>query len=640
MMIDPVKQLEKKFFELLSTEVAMQKFLNNEAFAGIWFWDLHDRGTIWLSNSLEKLLGFEENQHLKIPLSWNELLPVDRIDTICNSFDTYLASDTESQFEMQIPFLQKNSRVHYLKCRAIAVNNKSYLLGLIQVQHKSEEIRTDHITEFPFTRNSIELEQEIPLKNLAVDINDDHEFASKYESLINAGNLGGWEYKVDNGDLWCSKEYFELLGYDTSSIKSWEKYETQKVWVDLLHPEDKENARAYFTNYLKHLKGIYRQEFRMKHADGNWIWVSSRGKVMSEIVDGVKTKIVIGTHTDISESKRLEKKLFESNTLMLKDNALLNSIINSPDNIIIISIDMEYRYTSFTNNYRKFVKEKFGKDIYIGYKLIDIFSESQLTIFKPKIDAALSGEHCELSVSIPIDSNKLLYVNNKYNPIQDEYGKIIGATVFIHDITSEKNSEIENKMNELRYSSLFYGASDAIFIANAATGFLVDVNLKAIELTGYEKSELLSMHQTQLHPPEILLEIESIFKKFSSAKGFISIESLVLSKNGKLIPVQITAGSTFQIGEETFVAGYFKDISSRVRITEELKIHSQHLKDIAWTQSHMLRAPLTRLMGLVNALHRGIVPEEEKSMYLNYVKEASNELDDVIRDITANTIIN
>jgi len=36
-MIEPIKQLEKKFYQLLSTDVAMQNFLNDEAFAGIWF---------------------------------------------------------------------------------------------------------------------------------------------------------------------------------------------------------------------------------------------------------------------------------------------------------------------------------------------------------------------------------------------------------------------------------------------------------------------------------------------------------------------------------------------------------------------------------------------------------------------------
>jgi PAS domain-containing protein len=79
------------------------------------------------------------------------------------------------------------------------------------------------------------------------------------------------------------------------------------------------------------------------------------------------------------------------------------------------------------------------------------------------LDAALRGEHFELEGSIPLESGETNYIINKYNPIESENGKVIGATVFIHDVTKEKKAEIKNRINELRYSSLFSGASDAIF---------------------------------------------------------------------------------------------------------------------------------------------------------------------------------
>ena len=636
-MIEPIKQLEKKFYQLLSTDVAMQNFLNDEAFVGIWFWDLNNRNHIWLSQSLKKLLGFEKDYLLQIPLSWNELLPINDIDTICSSFDDYLAKDQEEAIEIDIPFLQKSSRINFLKCRAIAVKKKSYLLGLVQLQNQNEGIRSNSITEFPFINQGYKSLHEIPLKVVVKEVDY---FASKYESLIIAGNLGGWEYKVDSGELWCSKQYFDLLGYDTTSIKSWEKYSTQKVWIDLLHPDDVEYATSKFADFLKNLKGGYRQEFRMKHFDGHWIWISSKGSLILEEIDGVKTLMIIGTHTDISENKRLEEELFETNAMVLKDNALLKSIINSPEDIFVVSIDTEYRFTSFSNNYQVFVKENFGKDAIVGNKILDVFSDAQLTIFKPAIDAALSGKYFEINTLIPSNSGKRTYVDNKYNPIQNEAGKIIGATIFIHDITKEKIAEIENKTNELRYASLFSGASDAIFIANSKTGYIVDVNLKAEELMGYAKSELVTMHQSQIHPPELLEEIKIKFREFTSTDEFHLLETFILTKNGKKIPVEITTGSLFQIGDETFSAAYFKNITSRKIIAKELEKQNQQLKEIAWTQSHKVRAPLTRIMGLANALQKGIVPDCEIATYLKFIKISSDELDTVIREITYKTVVN
>ncbi len=585
-------------------------------------------------------MGFDKDYLLQIPLSWNELLPINDIDTICSSFDAYLAKGKEDAIEIDIPFLQKNSRINFLKCRAIAVNDQSYLLGLVQIQNHNEGFRTNSITEFSFTNPGSKQVGKVPVLKPEINKDQAYIYSSKYESLIKAGNLGGWEYKVDTGELWCSKEYFELLGYDTTSIKSWEKYSTQKVWIDLLHPDDVEYATSKFAEFLKNLNGGYHQQFRMKHANGHWIWISSKGSLIFEEIDGVKILMIIGTHTDISESKRLEQQLFESNALVLQDNALLKSIINSPEDIFVVSIDTEYRLTSFSNNYIKFTKEKFNKNIYIGYKVLDLFNEMQLNVFKPALDAALKGETYEIKAAIPVNENQLSYVENKYNPILNDHGKVIGATVFIHDVTKEKKAEIANKINELSYASLFSGASDAIFIANSKTGYIVDVNLKAEELMGYTKSELVTMHQSQIHPPELLEEIKVKFKEFTSTDEFHLLETFILTKNGHRIPVQITAGSSFRIGDEIFSAAYFKDITSRKIIAKELEKQQQQLKEIAWTQSHLVRAPLTRIMGLANALQKGIVPDCEIATYLKFIKSSSDELDKVIREITSKTVVN
>ena len=714
-------------------------------------------------------MGFDLNYQFKLPSSWENLIPSNEIESICASFDKYLVSNTAESFEIDIPFIRKNKLSIPLHCRAITVNDKSYLLGLVQMQVKIKDRRTDRITSFPFIAKSESRALNQISDNSNQDYYNDKEYASKYESLIIAGNLGGWEYRVNTGALWCSKEYFELLGYDTSMIQSWEKYDVQQVWIDLIHPDDVAIARAYFGQYLKSLKGVYHQNFRMKHADGSWVWISSKGKVMEEIIDGVKSALVIGTHTDITESKQLEEQLHKSNMLMQKDIALFQSIINSPEDIFIVSIDTEYRYTAFSPKYKSFVKEKFGKDIHIGYRVLDIFSEAQLAVFKPALDAALRGENNQLTVGIPTNSSQITYVENHYNTIQYSNGNVIGATVFIHDITAEKNAEMSNKINDLRCRSLFNSTNDAIFIANVNTGIIVDVNQNACELMGYEKQELIGMHQAELHPTDVIVDIKKKFLDLTKLNEFKSTESFIKTKSNKRIPVLITAASAFQFDNEIFQVAYFKDLTdSRAAIantsnllellktaemisttgiiendlvnnkiiwsdeffkilgyepqsfeldkdslynhihsddrdkfvlwqemamkligqsetvelrilkndgtissirtsgnsfadesgnvtkfiavakditiskkaSEELLKQNNQLKEIAWTQSHIVRAPLTRLMGLVYAMQRGIVPESEKGIYFNYMVDSANELDNVIKEITAKTVSN
>ncbi len=72
-----------------------------------------------------------------------------------------------------------------------------------------------------------------------------------------------------------------------------------------------------------------------------------------------------------------------------------------------------------------------------------------------------------------------------------------------------------------------------------------------------------------------------------------------------------------------------------LEINEAVKEQNEKLKDIAWTQSHVVRAPLARLMGLVNILQMGEeMPELNKTQILENVVSSANELDGIIREIT------
>lgn len=84
--------------------------------------------------------------------------------------------------------------------------------------------------------------------------------------------------------------------------------------------------------------------------------------------------------------------------------------------------------------------------------------------------------------------------------------------------------------------------------------------------------------------------------------------------------------------------GYIEDVTLQKQVNLNLEKQNDQLKDIAWTQSHLVRAPLSRLMGLVNVLHRNIVPKEEEAQYLTYLKDSAIELDNIIKESTQKTM--
>jgi len=62
------------------------------------------------------------------------------------------------------------------------------------------------------------------------------------------------------------------------------------------------------------------------------------------------------------------------------------------------------------------------------------------------------------------------------------------------------------------------------------------------------------------------------------------------------------------------------------------------LKDIAWTQSHVVRAPLANLQGLISLLkdnlNSGVTDDEE---LIDYITDSVEKLDEIIKDIVKKT---
>ncbi len=79
------------------------------------------------------------------------------------------------------------------------------------------------------------------------------------------------------------------------------------------------------------------------------------------------------------------------------------------------------------------------------------------------------------------------------------------------------------------------------------------------------------------------------------------------------------------------------DITEEKTGQEKLLDQLEKLKEIAWIHSHMVRAPLAKIMGLTDLIKKQIcTPEEEKEL-LNAIIDSSKELDDMIKSIVHKT---
>ena len=138
-------------------------------------------------------------------------------------------------------------------------------------------------------------------------------------------------------------------------------------------------------------------------------------------------------------------------------------------------------------------------------------------------------------------------------------GLIICSVV---DITESKRIKDELIESELRYRTLFDGASDAIFLHDT-DGRIYETNTIASRLLGYSKKEFMNMrlHELDTHP-ETLLTPEKV-QQFQS-RGYILFETVQKKKDGSTINVEISSRITEYFGMSA-VMSTVRDMSERCR---------------------------------------------------------------------------
>lgn len=120
---------------------------------------------------------------------------------------------------------------------------------------------------------------------------------------VDGADYGLWDWNVVTGEVYFSQRYMAMLGYE-----QYELPHAYSTWEHLCKPEDLVEYNAAVEDYIAAGKGFLQDEFEMRCKDGSFIWVLSRGKIVSRRRDGTPLRVV-GTHQDITELKEREAEL-------------------------------------------------------------------------------------------------------------------------------------------------------------------------------------------------------------------------------------------------------------------------------------------------------------------------------------------
>ena len=304
--------------------------------------------------------------------------------------------------------------------------------------------------------------------------------------------------------------------------------------------------------------------------------------------------------------KRAEKDLVEAERSAEEKTALLKLILESPQGVVIFSLDREYRYTEFTNAHREAMKELWGAEIALGMSMPDVIANpADRERAKRYFDRALQGENLLVEEEYGEKSLHRLFFENRYSPLRDAAGKIFGLTVFVTDITKRKSAEEE----VLKLRAAVEQSANTILITDTK-GVIEYVNPAFQKNTGYSPDEVLG------HPPNILKS------GYQDADFYRDLWETILDgqiwkgqmhnkcKDGSLSWVSATISPVFNDRREIVrFIGIQEDINELKTMEASLREALDRAEEATLAKSeflanmsHEIRTPINGIMGMTDLL--------------------------------------
>ncbi|NLV27194.1 MAG: PAS domain S-box protein [Methanomicrobiales archaeon] len=128
--------------------------------------------------------------------------------------------------------------------------------------------------------------------------------SEQLSQAITGSQIGIWDWEVQTGELTVNERWADIIGYTLDELKPI----SIQTWNRLTHPDDLKDSSDLIQKHFSGDLPFYEYEARMKHKNGEWVWIHDRGNVTEWDSEGKPVRMV-GTHTDISGRKRAEEEI-------------------------------------------------------------------------------------------------------------------------------------------------------------------------------------------------------------------------------------------------------------------------------------------------------------------------------------------
>jgi PAS domain S-box-containing protein len=553
---------------------------------------------------------------------WSKTLGYERNEVIGKWYGDFLHPDYVEHFRKNFPAFKKRGYVSDVQFKLRRKDN-TYI-------HVSFEGCIGYTPEGKFKQTYCVF-KDITEQKLA-------EEALRRSEVINnsmVSNIGDVIVVIDKDGInqYKSPNITKLFGWKPEELIG------KSTW-DIVYPDDLEAGRKFIDSVAAEPNLTRTTEVRYKRKDGNYVWIEITA---TNLFHNRDIQGILGNYRDISERKKAEQELKESEEMLRNSQSLAHicaysTDLNikdlakstwkcSPEFYTIFGMDETYPHT--LEGWAGFIHPDYREEMFAYHQHV--------------VDERLPFNK-EYKI-IRINDGAERWVHGTGELVFDEKGIPVRMHGAIQDITEHKQTEealrkSEDLLNESQRLSKVGGWS---WVVETKSMYWTDEACRIHDMSPGEIDPGTSEHinrSLECYAPEDRPIVMAAFQRCLDIGQPYDLEFPFTSINGRRLWIRTTARAILENGKVTRVIGNIMDITDRKQAEQKLIAakekaeESDRLKSaFLANMSHEIRTPMNGILGFAKLLKKPDLKSENQHKYIEIIEKSGKRMLNTINDI-------
>ncbi len=386
----------------------------------------------------------------------------------------------------------------------------------------------------------------------------------RLERILEATGAGTWESDLETGESFVNARWAEILGYTLDELG-----EIPEAWSRLVHPDDLARSEDLLERHYSGRLPEYACEIRMRHKDGHWVRIMTRGRVMIRSDDGTPQRM-FGTHIDVTEQRKADEDLRSAQARLrgFADANVIGVSVNRADGEILEANDYYLDLIGYSR-----------EELERGEANWRVVTSSEwLAVDEAAIEALV-----ERGVSAPYESEYLRRDGRRVDvlvsgsPLPD--GDLFAE--FTLDITERKAAEAALSQSEQRFRAVFEEALVGIALTDVPTGRFIEANDRYASIVGLTREGLATATWMEVtHPDDLGPDLDNLVRLRAGDIASYRMEKRYLRPDGEIVWVDMSVRA-LRAGdpEHPLALTIVEDITTRKASEEALRESEANLRE-------------------------------------------------------------